>query len=299
MQYKLVMICSYIACRLPASINTIFANVLGKLSWMIVPKRRKRMAMENIMQGLQVSKSEAEAISFQSVIRFGRMFVEVLRVPLVTKDNVHELVKIEGKEYLEEALRHERGVILATAHTGNWELLGTALAMRGFPLVAVVKKQSNDSMDRFINEYRRLAGMHVTYNTGVREMVRLLNEKRIIGLLMDQDAYGNGVFVPFLGRLASTPPGAAALARLNNAPIVSAFITENKDGTHTAILHPPVWVEKTADREADIRRTTKYLVTILEDHIKKHPPEWFWLHNRWKTKPPADLTEQYALENRH
>jgi KDO2-lipid IV(A) lauroyltransferase len=87
--------------------------------------------------------------------------------------------------------------------------------------------------------------------------------------------------------LASTPQGAAALGRLNNAPIVPAFITANPDGTHTAIIHPYVIVEKTADRGEDIRITTQHLTQIIENHIKQHPHEWFWLHNRWKTRPPA------------
>ncbi|MCX7780152.1 MAG: lysophospholipid acyltransferase family protein [Negativicutes bacterium] len=295
MQYKLVKTLSYIACRAPNAFNNLFAAFLGRLSWAVAPGWRKKMAVNNIVEGLRLDQMQATAIAKASVIRFGRMFIEVLRVPLLTKENIREVVAVEGSEHLAAALSQGRGVILATAHTGNWELLGAALALYGFPLVAVVKKQRNGAMDRFINEYRRLAGMHVTYNTGVREMIRLLNEGRIIGLLMDQDAHANGVFVNFLGRPASTPAGAAALARLNNAPIVSAFIKENGDGTHTAILHPPFFIDKTADRERDIRQTTQYLVTVLEKHIRSYPQEWFWLHNRWKTRPPAGLVENYTV----
>ena len=160
--------------------------------------------------------------------------------------------------------------------------------MHKFPLVAVAKKQHNASMDQFINEYRTLAGMHVTYKTSVLEMVRLLSEGKIIGLLMDQDALSAGVFVDFFDRKASTPQGSAALARMKNAPIVPAFITANADGTHTAIIHPPVWAPKTSNRRQDIFETTQLLTKIVENHIKQHPEEWFWLHNRWKTKPPKD-----------
>jgi KDO2-lipid IV(A) lauroyltransferase len=143
-------------------------------------------------------------------------------------------------------------------------------------------------MDRFINEYRTMAGMHVTYKTGVREMITMLGKGMIIGLLMDQDAGSNGIFVNFFGRLASTPQGSAALARLKNAPIVPAFITENSDGTHTAILHPIRWVDKTEDRDQDIWRTTNELTQIIENHIRKYPHEWFWLHDRWKTRPKQE-----------
>ena len=211
-------------------------------------------------------------------------------MPRLTPGNIGNYVKLTGQEHLEDALKLGRGAVLATAHSGNWEVLGAALAMLGFPLVAVVQRQTSHAMDKFINEYRTKAGMHVTYKTGVREMVKLLCGGKIIGLLMDQDNRRHGVFVEFFSRPASTPQGAAALGRLNHAPIVPAFITTNPDGTHTAIIHPPVMAEKTADRDHDILVTTQKLTQIIENHIRQYPQEWFWLHNRWKTPPPAGKT---------
>lgn len=286
MLYTFVKTCSSVVCVLPASLCRCVGNALGALCWPIVPQKRKNMAVRNIMNSLEVNEKEAIAIAKKSTTRFGRMFLEVLRVPGLNAANIGQHVRMVGGEYLTEALSHGHGAVLATAHSGNWELLGAALAMHDYPLVAVVQKQTNAAMDRFINEYRTRAGMHVTYKTGVREMIRLLGEGKIIGLLIDQDAGGDGVFVDFFGRLASTPQGAAALARMKGAPIVPAFITENTDGSHNAILYPPVWVNKTADRNEDIRVTMQQLTKIVEQHIRKHPQEWFWLHNRWKHRPP-------------
>ncbi|SDD81751.1 lysophospholipid acyltransferase family protein [Sporomusa acidovorans] len=286
MLYYLVKALSRLVCRLPLTIRHTIGIVIGRICWPLVPAKRRQMAVENISCSLGVSYEQAAAIAKASGVRFGPMFMEVLHMPRLKRENIHEYVALTGGEHLEAALRMGRGAVLATAHSGNWELLGAALAMHGFPLVAVVQRQTNAAMDAFINEYRTKAGMHVTYKQGVREMVKLLAAGKIIGLLMDQDNHRDGVFVEFFGRLASTPQGAAALARLNNAPIVPAFITENPDGTHTAILHPPVMVTKTADRTEDIRKTTQYLTHIIEQHIRQHPREWFWLHNRWKTPPP-------------
>lgn len=287
MVYSLIKMLSYIIQLLPPSFYRAFGNMLGEIIWPLVPGKRKKMAVDNVMRSLKVSKKEAETIVKASTARFGRMFMEVLAFPRINKNNIARYVRLEGAEHLTEALAYGRGVILATAHSGNWELLGAALAMNGFPLVAVVQKQTNAAMDRFINEYRTLAGMHVTYKTGVREMIRLLGEGKIVGLLMDQDAHEDGVFVEFFGRLASTPQGSAVLARMKDSPIVPAFITENSDGTHTAVIHPHVMPEKTKDKNHDIYITTSKLTKMIEDHVRKHPAEWFWLHNRWKTAPPA------------
>lgn len=288
MLYYLVKFVSRIVCTLPWSVRRGVGTVIGQVCWPLVPAKRRRMAVDNISRSLGIDEHEAAALAKASAIRFGPMFMEVLHTPKLTKDNINQYVTLTGAEHLWGALALGRGAVLATAHSGNWELLGAALAMHGFPLVAVVQRQTNAAMDTFINEYRTKAGMHVTYKQGVREMVKLLGAGKIIGLLMDQDNHHDGVFVEFFGRLASTPQGAAALARLNNAPIVPAFITENADGTHTAILHPPVMVKKTADRAQDIKITTQQLTKIIENHIRKHPHEWFWLHNRWKTAPPAE-----------
>lgn len=286
MLYYLVKIISGLVCILPLAIRRNLGMVIGRLCWPMVPAKRRKMAINNISRALAVTEEQAAAIAKTSGIRLGPMFMEVLHMPKLNKNNIHQYVTLTGSEQLEAALSLGRGAVLATAHSGNWELLGAALAMHGFPLVAVVQRQTNAAMDTFINEYRTKAGMHVTYKQGVREMVKLLGKGKIIGLLMDQDNHSNGVFVEFFGRMASTPQGAAALARLNDAPIVPAFITENPDGTHTAILHPPVMVTKTADRTEDIRNTTQHLTRIIEQHIRQHPQEWFWLHNRWKTAPP-------------
>lgn len=286
MLYTSVKMLSYIVSSLPEVLWRGAGHLLGELCWPLVPGKRKKMAIDNIMRGLAVSEAEAAAIAKKSTTRFGLMFMEVLRMPKLNEHNIGRYVKLEGTEYLTEALAQGRGAVLATAHSGNWELLGAALAMHGFPLVAVVQKQTNAAMDRFINEYRTMAGMHVTYKTGVLEMVRLLGEGKIIGLLMDQDQHKSGVFVNFFGRPASTPQGAAVLARMKNAPVVPAFITQNADGTHTAMIHPAVKVEKTKDKNQDIVRATAQLTAIIEEHVRRHPEEWFWLHNRWKTAPP-------------
>ena len=285
MLYKFVKILSAIISRLPNVLRRGIGRGLGLVCWWIVPKKRKKMAVENIILALSVDKEQALQLVKQSTTRFGKMFLEVLTMSAFTKEDIKEYVHIEGYEHIVEAISHGKGAVLATSHSGNWELLGATLAMHGFPLVGVAQKQTNEDMDRFINECRTKAGMKIIYKTGVRDMVKILGEGGIIGILMDQDGHKDGVMVEFFGRLASTPQGAAALARLKDTPIMPTFITENADGTHTLIVHPLVWVDKTGNREEDILVTTQKLTKIIEQHVRKYPHEWFWLHNRWKNTP--------------
>ena len=281
MLYYIMKIFSRMCCLLPKSICLCLGEFLGQLTWQLVPARRKRMAIDNVKKCLMLTENEAASIAKKSWTRFGYMIIEVLRFPLM-KNNITDYVRIEGREHMEKALALGRGGIIATAHSGNWELLGGALALSGFPIVGVAQKQTNAAMNKFINEYRRLVGMHITYKTGVREMITMLADGWVIGLLMDQRTNPrDGVILKFFGRDTPCVPGPASLARFKNAPILPVFITQQPDGTHLLKIYEPVFVEKTKDKHEDIKRTTAVLTQLIETHIRKYPEEWFWLHDRW------------------
>lgn len=281
MAYQLIKMFSRFICVIPQPVRIKLGNFIGGFTWLIIPAKRKAMAVENIMSSLACEEAEAKRIAECSWVRFGRMIMEVMAFPRMKQD-ITRYASIEGGHYLDEALSFGRGAIIATAHSGNWELLGGTLALHGYPLVAVAQKQTNADMDKLINEYRTLVGMHVTYKGSVREMIRLLGEGKIIGMLMDQDAGSDGVILDFLGKKASCPQGPAFLARMKESPVVPVFITENGDGTHRLLIKEYLWVEKSDDKQKDIQKATQTLTGIIEDHIRAYPKEWFWLHDRWK-----------------
>lgn len=288
MLYQFARTLSSVAQRLPRKILRAVGTAIGEVGWLLVPPRRKKLAVDNIMRSLALTEEAARPIARRSATRFGRLFMELLALPSLTRERINRFVTMDGEENLVAALAHGHGALLATAHAGNWELAAAVLSLNGYPLVAVAQKQTNEAMDRFINHCRTSVGTHITYKSGVRDMIRFLGQGKCIGLLIDQDAKEQGVFVDFFGRPAATARGAATLARMKNSPVVPIYARENPDGTHTLILRPAVWVSKTDDAEEDIRQATQTLTTILENHIRAWPDQWFWLHNRWKTRPPAE-----------
>ena len=283
MLYYVMKMLSKLVCLLPYKSINYIGDIIGGLTWYIVPKKRKQMAKKNIMLALDKNEVTAEIIAKKSWTRFGAMIMEVLYFPKIKQD-INKYVEIQGREYLDEALKQGKGIVLATAHSSNWELLGGGLALNGYPIVGVAQKQTNDNMDRFINEYRKIIGMEIAYKTSIRNMIKFLANNKIIGMLMDQDAGYDGVFVEFFDRLASSPQGPAYLARINESPIVPVFITKLKNGKHRIIVYQEVLIKKTEDKKDDIVEIIKRLNPIIEGHIKLYPEEWFWLHNRWKTQ---------------
>lgn len=210
-----------------------------------------------------------------------------------------------------------RGVVVVTGHVGNWELAGAFLAGLGFRVSAVVKRQGNRRVHRWLSRLRRRAGIEpVPMAAAGRRLPAALEEGRIVALVADQDAGGKGVFVPFLGRPASTFRGPARLALEHDVPLVFGAMVRDADGYRA--LARPVWspagaadapdedeaAEATADRaggparpdpagasdapEPDETALTRRWVGELEAAIRERPEQYFWFHRRWKTRPPPD-----------
>ena len=281
--YYLEKCLSFFCCLLPECVCEALGQALGALSWPLVPKKRRKMAKDNVRQCLGVSEEEAERIAKASWVRFGPMAFEVLRFPRF-KGRLNERVELQGLDEVKKLLALGRGVVFATSHCGNWELLGGALAEAGVPLVAVGMKQKESGSDRFITENRSLVGMHVTYKNDVREMFRMLKEGWAIGLLMDQDvSIRDGVVIDWFGRPTNFAQGPATLARHQGLPIIPIYITRLSDGRHRGVIHAPIPVSRTKDKKADVLEATRAVGRVLEEHIRSHPEEWFWLHDRWKS----------------
>lgn len=269
---------------MPLKFCLSFGRGLAKLIWVFLPAKRKKIATENIRRCLFVDDKECTRIARESTVQLGAMFMEVLSFPKL-KGHMANHVKVIGLEHLTAyKATSERGAVIMTGHNDNWELMGGAFAQKGIPLVGVAKKQRSEGADKFINEYRTLIGMHITYRSGVREMYKMLDEGHFIGLIMDQDVgRDDGVVVKFFNQATNFVTGAASMSRFRKVPIFPAFMHKNSDGSHTLEIYPPLQVERTSDKHADIKQMTQRLATLIEEQIKKYPVEWFWLHDRWKS----------------
>ena len=283
MIYTSMKALSAVLCALPYQLQYGIGYLLGQLGWLFTPKKRKRLAIGQILFcRITDDVEEAKRIAKASVTRFGRMIVDVLRYPEIKDGKYKEMFTMDGREYLEDAKADGKGAIMIALHSGNWELLGGILASEGYPLISVAMQQQGDA-DRFINEYRTMMHQHVTYKTGVREMVKELHKGSFIGLIMDQDPGDQGQLVPFFGYETLTPVGPAAMARMQDVPIIPVTIRfDEYTEKHKITVHPPIYAEKTDDRKRDIAVTLIILNEWLEDYIRRYPEDWFWLHNRWK-----------------
>jgi KDO2-lipid IV(A) lauroyltransferase len=147
---------------------------------------------------------------------------------------------------------------------------------------------SNPGVDAWIRELRRRAGVQsIDAGSEVRAIYEKLRDNEWVAMLADQDARRRGVFVPFMGRLASTPLGPARISVATGAPIIMGRAVRRADGRHDLRIEPALEVGDPKAPEAALRLTTRHVV-VLERWVRERPELWFWLHRRWKTRPAEE-----------
>lgn len=294
-QYYVLKSMSRTVCLFPYSWVLSLGNQIGKLYYHLAGRQRQR-ALHQMQECLGISEQAAEQIVASLCRKLGQTFLEVLYSPALNPENIQNYVTIENRHYLDQALSDGRGVVLLTAHFGNWEWLGASLAMAGFPLASVIKRQPNDQHTRILNEYRQRAGIEI-FSRGTTEVIgaaRALKHGRIVGLLADQDAGPQGLFVEFLGKISSTPQGPTIFAKKFKAPVVPAFIVRRPEGGHKVIVHQPLYFQDTGKADEDIHRFATETNKIIEDTIRQYPDEWIWFQKRWNTKKPEERMGEEA-----
>lgn len=294
-QYSTLKNISRIVCLLPYPWVLSLGNTMGKIYYRIADRQRNR-AISQIEDCLGLSTEVAEATIGRLFRKLGQTFLEVMYIPALTPENIQKYVTIENRHYLDEALKQERGVILLAAHVGNWEWLGVALAMAGFPVASVIKRQPNDEHTRILNEYREMAGIKI-FSRGTTELIstaRALKQGNCLGLFADQDAGPNGLFVDFLGKAASTPAGPAVFAKKFKCPVVPVFILRKPEGGHRIVFHEPLYYQDAGNGDEDIYDFTKKTANIIEETIRQYPDEWLWFQKRWNTSVAQERIGEQA-----
>lgn len=276
---------SWLCSHTPYKLLVHIGRGLGHLYWRVAKKQRVR-AEQTIRERLGYSEEQARETIKKLFVNLGITVLEMLYLPALNRDNIRGLVTFDHPEILWEALQEKKGVVLLACHMDNWEWLGAALALNGFPMSAVEKPQPNRVYSDFMNELRRGAGQEI-FARGTSEIfgcVRAMRKGRMLGLIADQDGGYDGIFVPFLGKMASTPTGPAYFAKKFKAPCIPIFIVRKPDGYgHQVFVREPFYYEDTGHPEADDVRLTRRMTEAVEEIIREYPENWLWFQHRWNT----------------
>ncbi len=210
---------------------------------------------------------------------------DFFEIPYIDPTNLHKWVEFEGLENLENAKAQGKGVLSIVAHFGNWELMTAAIPLASGPMYIIYRPLDSPVIEDVVAWMRTHKGNFLIPKEGATKVVRrLLKQGKVIGILNDQNVSASeGVFVNFFNKPACTSPGTAYMALRTGAPIVAGYLFRKKDGKYKFVIEP-VEVVSTGDFEQDLITNTQNFTKIVEKIVRNHPDQWFWIHQRWKTK---------------
>ena len=237
-------------------------SLLGGL-WRIVDSRHRSAADQNVARAFPSLSSAQREVLVRGVFRhLGRTAIEFVSLSSYNAASlrryIEDRVRFEGLDIVRPFLDGKRGGFILTAHCGNWELLGLALAVAGLPMTIVARPLDSPALNEWVDGVRGKLGSRVVGKKRVlRPILEDVGAGRWIGILLDQNvAREEGVFVPFFGVPACTTKGLALMAIKTGAPVVPTFIRREDDGTHRVVFHPPIGNVPAGDREESVRLMT-------------------------------------------
>jgi KDO2-lipid IV(A) lauroyltransferase len=237
------------------------------------------------------SDGEREHLLRTSFAEVGRGAVEWARLPKLSARAVKARVEIRGLAHLEKALAEGKGVLIATAHYGSWELMRRAVseALPEQEVTAVGRAQPNPYVDRMINQRRSLGGSPPLAQNA-RSILRALRRNATIGLLADHylSQRRGGLLVPFLGTPAWSNPGPATLALRTGCPLLLAHTHRIGGNRHRVELEPPLELPTGGERQANIVSLTERINDAIGRLIRRQPEHWLWATRRWRASPGVD-----------
>jgi KDO2-lipid IV(A) lauroyltransferase len=293
LEYLLLRVLAGFIGLFPMKLNMWVSKWIG-LGYFRSSSRRRKIALDNIRTSFpDFSEADCTALAKKSMAHMIQLFVaEGIKMPTLITPKTHQKhITFTGLEKVTERLNQNKPIIFITGHCGNWELLGYALSVLGYPIAAVARPLDNAFVHDWVLGVREKYGLQiVTKWGGVPILQELIEQNTSIGFIADQNAGDRGIQVPFFGRLASTYKSIGLLAMRYNIPIVAVHAkrisnTLQYEVSVTDYIEPSEW---NAQPDPLYYITARY-TRAIEQMIRNAPEQYLWLHRRWKSRPKFEL----------
>lgn len=290
MEYALAATLVFLMERLPMPAARLVAGFTAKLLDLALPKLR-RVATVNLKFALpELSAQERTKLIDRIFQSLARLLLALARIPRIHAQNVSDWISYEGLENYQAAKQHGQGILVATAHLGNWELSAYSHAIMTEPMCVMVRPLDNPLIDALVERRRALSGNHLIYKKdAARNVLKALKNNEAVGILIDQNAsLSEGVFVNFFGVAACANSAFVKFAYHSGAKVVPGFALWSEEKQRYILRFYPE-IPMSGDAQQDTQR----IHSFLEQVIREHPDQWMWIHRRWKTRPPEQPQSIY------
>jgi Kdo2-lipid IVA lauroyltransferase/acyltransferase len=253
-------------------------------------KKQRKIALESlrIAFGSEKSGQEIERIARNCFKDMSKSAIELLFL-MDRPGLLKERVALSGVNNLKEGLKRGKGVILVSAHFGNFPLLMAKLALEGYTIGGIMRPMRDTRVEEIFEKKRRRLGVKTIYSQPreacVNNTIQSLRNNELVFIPIDQNFGTAGVFVNFFGRMAATATGPVIFAQRTDAVLLPCFIVRKKDDTHQIIFESPLELVKGDDSREVIQSNIQRLTDVIESYIRRYPDQWGWIHRRWKSAP--------------
>ncbi|HXN76266.1 MAG TPA: lysophospholipid acyltransferase family protein [Gemmatimonadaceae bacterium] len=265
-----------------------FGEKLGALGYRPLGIRKRVVERQIAAAFPDLGHKAVMDLARESYQHLGRTFIETALLNRLGKDGLQELVEtVEGWDEIDDVMSRGKGAVMVTGHIGNWELAGAYVAARGIPLDAIVRGMANPLFDAYINHTREEIGMTIVPDSeAVKRTPRSLRAGRAVAFVADQGVMGlASTFVPFFGRPAKTPRGAAVFALRFEVPVIFVVALRKPNGRYRVIVER-IEARRTGDMDRDVDAIVASFTEHLEKWVRAVPAQYFWQHRRWRRQPP-------------
>ncbi len=264
-----------------AAIGSIFAGF---------NKKRRKRAERNIALSFPDWSPERVADTAERSMQhmFQLFMVDSLVMPrLITPATWPSYIRLGDLQPVLDRLVRGTPLILVTAHCGNWEFLGYALSVMGFPMAALARPLDNPLINRWLLDLRQARGLKIITKWGASSALQdILGRGGRVGFIADQNAGDQGLFVPFFGRLASSYKSIGLLAMRYRVPLVAGH-ARRLDGRMEYEINCPdiIMPEDWESQDDPLFYITARYNRAIEQMVRAAPEQYLWLHRRWKSRP--------------
>jgi lauroyl/myristoyl acyltransferase len=296
LEYILYLIGEFLAIHLPLKLAYALSVFLSDIRHLFAHQDRRNVTAN--LKAIFPEKTDRQIarIRIQMFRNFSKYLVDFFRAPLLNMDYVQRTVRLENIHYLNESLAKNKGIVVVTAHLGNWELGGEVFGILGYPIACVALPHKNKKVDDFFNSRRENNGMHViALGRAFRECLNYLKSNKIIALVSDRDFTESETVTEFLGKPAFLPSGPAVFALLSGSIILPTFMLRNPDDTFILKFEKPIDVQELGlcmpeiqgkhfnkPDQASIIRVIRVYMVVVEQYIKNNPQQWYNFRRFWK-----------------
>jgi Kdo2-lipid IVA lauroyltransferase/acyltransferase len=264
-----------------------FCGTLGRFAFAIMPHfRNLTIAHLGLAFGKEKSEKEIYELAKRVYVMLGKNAGDIFRsMEVKSLADLEKFLVTTGMENFQNANSKNKGVIFLTCHLGAFDMQITNMALRGLKpnIIGTTLKDPrlNDLLTNYRNAYGAIA---IERGKETFRLIKALRSGGAIAILIDQDTNVKSVPVDFFGMKASTPVGAAVLAMKTQAAVVPTIIYLGEDNLQHMEIFPEIPITSTGHEEEDIIANTQRFTLFIEDQIRKHPEQWVWMHERWKTR---------------